>query len=61
MGAAVHQFHRGVARKLLKRPLIAIDADIARRRGLTLHDRPAAEMGLDIGVMGRHKSDDRLT
>lgn len=40
MGAAVHQFHRGVARELLKRPLIAIDVDVTPCRGLRVMIAP---------------------
>jgi len=45
-------FHRVVALQALQHPLIQIDADVAQRRRLALHDRPAAQVGLDVGVVG---------
>ena len=59
--AAVHQLHRVGAAEPLQRTLIPIDPDITQRRRLALHDRPAAEVSLDIGVMRRHQRDNRLT
>jgi hypothetical protein len=40
---------------------INIDGNSPPRWWLALHDRPTPEMGLDVGVMRRHQSDDRLT
>jgi hypothetical protein len=42
VGTAVDLLHRVVAVEASQRPLIAIDADVAQRRRLALHDRPAA-------------------
>lgn len=37
-----------------------INPDVVLRRQLRLHDRTAAEMDLDRGVMGRHHRNPRL-
>lgn len=58
--APQHPLHRIVALELLQRALIEIDPDVAQRRRLALHDRPAAEVALDIGVVRGHQRDDRL-
>jgi len=50
MGAVVHQLHRVVAAKGLKRPLVAVDPDRAHRRRLALHQRPAPKRLRRIGV-----------
>ena len=61
MRTAMHPLHRIGALEGLQRPFIALDADVAQRGRLALHDRPAAEVTLDIGIVRRHQGDDRLT
>ena len=39
---------------------IPVDADVVQRSGLALHDGPAAQVGLDVGIMRRHHGDDGL-
>ena len=50
VGAAVVQLDRIVAAEAVDRPAVEIDADVAKRRRVALHDRPAAEMGLQKNV-----------
>ncbi len=42
-------------------PRVEVNANIVQCWGLTLHDRPAAQVGLNIGVVWRHQGDDGLT
>ncbi len=60
VSAAVDHLHGVVAPKPSQRPRIQIDADAAQRGRLALHDRPAAQMGLDVGIVWRHQGDNRL-
>jgi hypothetical protein len=60
VGAAGDLLDRVVALEAGHGPLIAVDANVAQGRRLALHDGPAAQMGLDIGVVWRHQGDDRL-
>ena len=60
MGAAMHPFDRVVTAEGRQCPFVEIDADIAHRRRLAFHDRPAAEMALDIGRVRRHQRNQRL-
>ena len=58
--AAVHPLHRILALEFLQGALIEVDANVAQCRRLALHDRPAAEVTLDVGLVRGHQRDDRL-
>ncbi|WP_237251642.1 hypothetical protein [Thioalkalivibrio nitratireducens] len=60
MRAGVHLLDRIGARKLPQCLRVQVDANIAQRRRLALHDRPTTEMGFDVGVVRRHQGNDRL-
>jgi hypothetical protein len=60
VSAAADLLERIVTCKAGQCASIAIDGNITQRRWLTLHDRATAEMGLDVGVVGRHQGNDRL-
>ena len=60
VGTAVDLLDGVVARETRQCPRVEVDADVVQRRRLALHDRPAAEVSLDIGVVRRHQGDDRL-
>ena len=61
VGAAVHELDGVVALERIECAGIAVDADVAQRRGLALHNRAPAEMRLDIGSVRRHHRDEGLT
>ena len=58
--APVHPLDQVVAAEALDRPCVQIDADVPERGWLALHDRPAAQMRLDVDVVRRHHRDQRL-
>ncbi len=57
MSATVNTLDGIVAMKLLQRPGVALNADTAQRRWFALHDRTAAKVGLDVGVMRGHQAE----
>ena len=59
-GAAVAELDRMAAAEAVDRPAVGVDADVAQRRRLALHDGAAPGMRLDICVMRGHASDDGL-
>ncbi len=60
-GPLREEIDRIVTRKACQCPLIEIDADIAQRQWLALHDRPTTEVRLDVGLVRRHHRDNGLT
>ena len=61
VGAAVNELDGVVALERIECADIAVDADVAQRRGLTLHNRTPTEMGLDVGRVRRSHRDEGLT
>ncbi len=59
-GAAVAELDRMAAAEAVDRPAVGVDADVAQRRRLALHDGAAPGMRLDICVMRGHAADDGL-
>ena len=54
VGTAVNGLDRVHALERIERASVAVDADVAQRRGLALHNRTPTEMGLDVGGVRRH-------
>ena len=61
VGAAVNELDGVVALERIERAGIAVDGDVAQRRGLALHEGTPAEMRLDIGGVRRHHRNEGLT
>ena len=59
--APVDELHAIPALEPRQRPRIAVDADVAQRRGLAPHDGAPAEMRLDVGGVRRHHRNEGLT
>ena len=51
VGAAVNEFDRVVALERIECAGVAVDGDVAQRRGLAFHNRTPTEMGLDVGAL----------
>ena len=60
MCAAVDLLHEIGAVEISDGSRVEVGTDLVYRRWLALHDRPAIEMGLDVGVVRWHHGDDRL-
>ena len=58
--APQHQLHRIPTLESLQRALIEVDTDIAQCGELALHDRPAAEVAFDVGLVRGHQRNERL-
>ena len=56
----VDQLHGIVAGKIGQGSRIKVNADVAHRGRLAFHDRTAAKMGFNIGVVRRHHGNDGL-
>ncbi|WP_419614780.1 hypothetical protein, partial [Thiolapillus sp.] len=61
MSTVVDLLYRIVTFKSGQCPRVEVNANIVQCWGLTLHDCPAAQVGLNIGVVWRHQGDDGLT
>ncbi|WP_419588224.1 hypothetical protein, partial [Thiolapillus sp.] len=61
MSTVVDLLYRIVTFKSGQCPRVEVNANIVQCWGLTRHDCPAAQVGLNIGVVWRHQGDDGLT
>ena len=60
MRTTVHQLHRIRTLERRQRPPINVNPDVAQRRRLALHNRPAAQVCLDVHTVRRHQRNQRL-
>ena len=60
VGTAVDLLYGIVACKIRQHLWIPVDADAVQGSGLALHDGPAAQVGLDVGVVRWHQANDGL-
>ena len=61
VGAAVNELDGVVALERIERAGIPVNADVAQRRQLALHDGTPTEMRLDVSAVRRHHRDEGLT
>ena len=60
VGTAVDFLYGIVTCKVRQRFWVPVDADVVQRSRLALHDGPATQVGLDVGVVRWHQGDDGL-